>query len=176
MRFKLIYRRTRRNGETEKGRTLRVSDSPRLRVTFLMAGFTLLEVILVLFLISLILGLSTIFFANTMPSNRLNATAREISATIRYAKTLARVNSERHTLTIDLDSKLYGIDGSASKNIPDDINIKVIDPLLGEVHNGKYPITFYETGGIEGGTIVLFTKKKTVKIELDPVVGSVVIK
>lgn len=165
-----------RNGETEKGRTLRVSDSPRLRVTFLMAGFTLLEVILVLFLISLILGLSTVFFANTMPTNRLNATAREISATIRYARTLARVNSERQTLTIDLDSKLYGIEGSASKNIPDDINIKIIDPLLGEVHNGKYSITFYETGGIEGGTIVLSTKKKTVNIELDPIVGSVVIK
>jgi general secretion pathway protein H len=140
------------------------------------AGFTLLEVILVLFLISLILGLSTVFFANTMPSNRLNATAREISATIRYARTLARVNGEMHTLTIDLDSKLYWIEGSTSKKIPDDINIKIIDPLLGEVHNGKYPITFYETGGIEGGTIVLSTKKKTVNIELDPIVGSVVIK
>lgn len=140
------------------------------------AGFTLLEVTLVLFLICLILGLSTVFFANTLPSNRLNATAREISATIRYARTLARVNGEKHTLTIDLDSKLYGIEGRGSKNIPDDINIKIIDPLLGEVHNGKYSITFYETGAIEGGTIVLSTKKKTVNIEVDPIVGSVVVK
>jgi hypothetical protein len=53
----------------------------------------------------------------------------------------------------------------------------VIDPLSGEIRSGKYSILFYETGGIEGsGTIVLFTNKKTIKIELDPIVGSVVIR
>jgi general secretion pathway protein H len=141
------------------------------------SGFTLLEVIIVLFLISLILGLSTVFFANTLPSTRLNATAREISATIRHARHLAYTNGEKQTITIDLDSRLYGIEGIAQKNIPSDIYIKVIDPLSGEIRSGKYSILFYETGGIEGsGTIVLFNNKKTIKIVLDPIVGSVVIR
>jgi general secretion pathway protein H len=140
------------------------------------SGFTLLEVILVLFIISLVFGLSTIFFTNTMPSNKLNATAREISAAIRHTRTLALVNSEKQTLTIDLDSRLYGLEGGMNKNIPNEINIKIVDPLLGDIVKGKYSISFYETGGIEGGTIVLSTKKKTVNIELDPVVGSVVIR
>jgi len=140
------------------------------------AGFTLLELIIVLFLIVLILGLSTIFFANTLPSSRLNATAREMSATIRHAKHLALINGEKQTVTINLDSRNYGIEGVAHKNIPSAITIKVIDPLLGEIRNGEYPIIFSGTGGMEGGTIVLSTDKKTVSIELDPVVGSVVIK
>ncbi|MGB9715553.1 MAG: pilus assembly FimT family protein [Thermodesulfovibrionales bacterium] len=139
-------------------------------------GFTLLELILVLFIISLIFGLSTIFFTNTMPTNRLNTVARELSSAIRYARNIAIVKSERQTITIDLDSKIYGIKGGMSKNIPDDINIKIIDPLLGDVVKGKYSLSFYETGGIEGGTIVLSTKKKTVNIEPDPIVGSVVIR
>jgi len=140
------------------------------------SGFTLLELIIVLFLIALILGLSTILFVNILPSSRLNATAREMSATIRHAKHLALINGEKQTITINLDSGSYGMEGIVHKNIPSGITIKVIDPLLGEIRNGEYTIIFSATGGIEGGTIVLSTNKKTASIQLDPVVGSVVIK
>ncbi len=139
-------------------------------------GFTLLELILVLFLTTLILGISTVFFANTLSSNKLNATAREMAATIRYAKYLAITKGESQTLLIDLDSKNYKIIGQSYKNIPPDIYIEVKDPLSGELVHGKHPIAFYGTGGIEGGTIMLSTGKKSVSIELDPVVGSVIIK
>jgi len=140
------------------------------------AGFTLLELLIVLFLIALILGLSTIFFANTLPSSRLNATAREMSATLRHAKHLALINGQKQTITIDLDSKYYESEGITHKNIPSSINIKVIDPLLGEIRNGKYLFVVDSSGSIEGGTIILSTNKKTVSIQIDPVVGSVVIK
>jgi len=140
------------------------------------SGFTLLELIIVLSLASLILGLAVIFYANTLPSSKLNATARELSATIRYAKHLAQVNGEKQSLTIDLYSRQYGIEGQRSKQVPPEISIKVMDQLSGEVYKGKYLIVFYPHGGVEGGTIVLSTTKKTVSIQLDPVVGSVVIK
>ncbi|MBM4140424.1 MAG: hypothetical protein FJ242_02870 [Nitrospira sp.] len=139
-------------------------------------GFTLLELIIVLFLIMLILSISTVFFANTMPSNRLNATVREMSAAIKHARSLAQIDGEKQTITIDLDSKNYGIKGRMSKNIPSDITIKVIDPFSGEKLNGKYLIVFHTTGSIEGGTIVLWNNKKLVSIQLDPIVGSVIIK
>ncbi len=139
-------------------------------------GFTLLELILVIFLMALILGLSTIFFANTLPSSRLNATAREISATIRHARYLAHIHGERQTLRINLDARYYGIEGMTQKNIPSGIILKVIDPLLGEIQEGEYPIIFNATGAMEGNTIVLSTGKKRVSIQLDPVVGSVLIK
>ncbi|MEW6416516.1 MAG: prepilin-type N-terminal cleavage/methylation domain-containing protein [Nitrospirota bacterium] len=139
-------------------------------------GFTLLELIIVLFLITLILGLSTIFFANILPSNRFNATIRDISATIRHARTLTRTHGETQIITIDLDSKKYGIEGRGIKDIPSDIYIKVIDPLSGEIDSGKYQLVLHAIGSIEGGTIVLWNNKKTVSIQMDPVVGSVVIK
>ena len=139
-------------------------------------GFTLLELIIVLFLTTLVLGISTVFFANTLPSNRLNATAREMAATIRYAKYLALTKGESQTLMIDLDSRNYTLGDQSYKHIPSDIHIEVVDPLSEKIVHGKYPITFYGSGGIEGGTIMLSTGKKLVRIELDPVVGSVIIK
>jgi general secretion pathway protein H len=139
-------------------------------------GFTLLELIIVLFLIGLMLSLATVFFASTLPSSKFSATTREIAATIRHARTLAQLRGEKQTITIDMDSHSYGIDNVGGKNIPPGISIKVIDPRLGDIQTGKYQIDFPATGGIEGGTIVLSNSKKTATIEIDPIVGSAVVK
>ena len=140
------------------------------------SGFTLLELIIVLFLISLITGMVGVFFANTLPSNKFNATVREIVASIRYARSLAQSNGENETITIDLDSKKYALLGRGEKTIPPQINIKVVDPLSGDITTGQYQMLFPAFGGAEGGTIVLWDKKRVASISLDPVVGSVVAK
>ena len=72
--------------------------------------------------------------------------------------------------------KKYGIEGLGSKDIPSDTQIKIIDPILGEIQDGKYQIVLHAIGGIEGGTIVLWSNKRTAKIHMDPIVGTVVIK
>lgn len=139
-------------------------------------GFTLLELLIVLSLIVIILAISAAFFANTLPSSRFNATVREMSAAIRQAGSLARMNGGMQTITIDLDANLYLLEGRGSKGIPGDIRVKFIDPVSGEISKGRHSIVFYPGGGLEGGTIVLSTAKKTASIMMDPVVGSVVIK
>jgi len=139
-------------------------------------GFTLLEIIIVLFLISLIMGLSALYFANALPSSKFNATARELSATIRYGRTLAMIEGKLQILNIDLDAKRYGIEGRGYKSIDSGTTIIVLDPSVGEVRNGIYHIIFQPSGGVEGGTIVLVNGKKQISIALDPVVGSVVVR
>ncbi len=138
-------------------------------------GFTLLELIIVLFLISLILGMSVIYFANFLPSNRFKATVRDISTTIRQARALANIHGERQIITINLDSKEYGIEGRSKKYIPPDVKIKISDPLSGDIQEGKYHFIVHSIG-IEGGTIVLWDDKRKAYIQIDPVVGSLVIK
>jgi len=139
-------------------------------------GFILLELIIVLFFITVIIGISTVLFSNTLPTNRLNATVRNLSSTIRQARALAQIHNERKTVTIDLDTKKYGIEGYNPKDIPSDISIKVIDPVSGEIYQGTYQFFFSPAGSIEGGTIVVWNPKKTVTIQPDPIVGAVVIK
>lgn len=139
-------------------------------------GFTLLELILVVVIIVLVLGLATLFFASTISSAKLNGLSRDISSTIKQARFLARNKGETQTLIIDLDAKTYGIEGKDAKIIPPEITAKIIDPLSGEIVRGKYSLIFHDTGGIEGGTILLTYSKKTITIETDPVVGSIVVK
>jgi prepilin-type N-terminal cleavage/methylation domain-containing protein len=139
------------------------------------SGFTLLEMIMVLFLITVIIGLSAVFLGNALPSSRFNATVRDITATVRHARCLAQIQGEAQTIILDLDSKQYGIEGRAIKDIPSDIYIKIIDPLSGEIQKGKYRFVLNAIGGAEG-TIVLWNNKKTVSIQMDPVVGTLVVK
>lgn len=136
----------------------------------------LIELIIVLFFIILIIGLSTVFFANSLPSSKFNATVREIAANIRYAKTSAKIKGENQIFYIDLDSKQYGTDNTSPKNIPPNINVKAIDPFLGEIYKGRYQVLIYTSGGLEGGTIIVSDNKRAATIHLDPVVGSIVVK
>lgn len=136
-------------------------------------GFMLLELIIVLFLMSVVLGLSAIFFANSLPGYRLNATVRNISTTIKQARAFAKMMNEQQIVTIDLENKQYVIEGHTPKDIPPDIAVKVIDPVEGDIIEGKYHITVHATGGVEGGTIVLWNKRKTISMQIDPIIGTV---
>jgi type II secretory pathway pseudopilin PulG len=130
----------------------------------------------VLFLIVLILALATPFFAGRLPAARLDATAREISAAMRHARTLARGENERKAFIIDLDARQYGIDGLSPRSIPPDIEIRVTDPVAGEVVQGRHTIRFYASGASEGGAIRLTSGRRKRVVETDPVIGAVVIK
>src|ERR1700690_1561451 len=139
-------------------------------------GFTLLELIIVLFLIALIFGISTVFFVNALPSGRFNATARDLASSIRYARSLAQAEGTEQSVFIDIDSRNYGIEGKSSKPFPTDVNIKVIAPFSEAVVSGSYSFHFSPSGGSDGGEIVLWNAKKTVHVVLDPIVGSTVVK
>lgn len=141
------------------------------------AGFTLIELAVVLFLMALIAGLSAVFFGNTLPSAKLTATGRELSATIRQARSLAQLKGTSQAVLVNLDTRRYGIEGrSNTKSIPPEIGIKLLDPLLGEVQGGTYRILFEATGSIEGATIDLWNRNRSLRIVTDPIVGTVTLK
>ena len=139
-------------------------------------GFTLLELVIVFVLMGIALSMSTMFFSNALPSLQLNSAGRELTAMLRYAKTLARNRGEAQTIIINIDSGRYGIAGVQTKNIPEGIGLRVTDPLKGEITSGDYSITFHESGIVDGGLITIWNSRRRINIELDPVSGATVSK
>jgi type II secretory pathway pseudopilin PulG len=137
-------------------------------------GFTLLELMIVLFLAMLMVGMGVIAMMNRLPAARLDATAREISALMRQARTLARIHMVKQTLVVDLDARRYGIEGRLSLKIPEEVRVKIDDPLTGDVDKGIYRLVFSPFGGIEGGTLLLTADKRNISIKPDPVMGFLV--
>jgi general secretion pathway protein H len=138
-------------------------------------GFTLLEIIIVLFLVTLMTGLSAVFFSSFIPSVKFDAAGREMTAMLRHARSLARMTMESQTFVIDLDNKTYGIDGLATKHVPPESLIKVIDTFSGEMMHGRYSVVFHPAGNMEGGAIILSIRKKVLRIDMDPIMGAVLI-
>jgi general secretion pathway protein H len=138
-------------------------------------GFTLLEMILVIFLITLIVGISAVVFSRSLPSQKVDATAREIMAAFRQARSSAITSGKWQVLTVEIEGRSFSIEeGGVTRKIPDDVTIRVIDPLYGEVVEGGYRFVFAPSGVTEGGTIVLSAGKKVVTLEIDPIVGAVI--
>ncbi len=149
----------------------------RRRMAFPSAGgFTLLEIMMVMVLVLIILGISTVFFSSMLPSQNLNAAGRELSAMLRFARLLATNSGESRTVFVDLETGRYGIQGVQTRRIPQGITLKITDALEGEITRGRYSILFNESGGVPWGRITLSGGKKVLHVELDPVLGAVVLK
>lgn len=137
------------------------------------AGFTLLELIVVLFLISLIAGMSVVVFTGTLSSGKLDATARSLVAAMKHARGQSSMSGEPRAVFIDLDAGSYGIEGTGGRLFPSGISVAVYD-LLGETQtSGKHLIAFDPVGGIQGGTVILATPQRSVTVRPDPIVAAV---
>lgn len=138
---------------------------------YLSRGFTFIEVMIVVFLMSLIVGITTIFFANTLPSAKHKAAARELCATIKYARHLAFVRNEKQIINIDLDAKKYFINGRETKTISPEVSITVYENNVNAnpVREGKYIISYDTTAGSDWNSIELTKGKKAITIKSDPI-------
>ncbi|MCX8026910.1 MAG: prepilin-type N-terminal cleavage/methylation domain-containing protein [Thermodesulfovibrionales bacterium] len=140
------------------------------------SGFTLLELIITLFLITLIVGLSTVTFLSRQPSEMLNSSVRQIVSTLKYARTLAQSTGEIKVAVFDIDNKTFMIEGKKQNRLPEGANITFNDPLHGITKKGVYRIEFYPSGLTGYANIIIEGYNKTFHINIDPVVGAYVVK
>jgi len=129
---------------------------------------------IVLFIAMLMMGMGVIAIMNRLPAARLDAAAREVSALMRQARTLARIQMVKQTLVVDLGAGYYRIEGRPSFKIPEGVALAIDDPLHGDVDKGIHRLSFSPSGGIEGGAIRLTNDRRSISITPDPVMGFII--
>jgi general secretion pathway protein H len=139
-------------------------------------GFTLLELIVVLALISLILGLSAFFFVGNLPSARLDTLGREMAGSLRQARSLAKSSGEKKVFFADMDGGRFGIEGLGERGLPAGVSLRVIDPDSVEFTQGIYKIVFQPDGRGGGETIILTRGRQTVQVSVNPAAGAIVLR
>jgi general secretion pathway protein H len=135
------------------------------------SGFTLLELMIVLFLAMFMMGMGIVVMMGRLPAAKLDATVREMSAMMRQARILAKIQGEKQAIVVDLGARSYGIEGNKSRKIPEEIRLDIDDSLTGVADNGVYRLVFSPFGGIDGGTVMLSTGQRTIFIKPDPIMG-----
>ncbi len=125
-------------------------------------GFTLLELIVVVFIISLAMALIMPSFRDS-GKNTLKTEAKHISSTLRYIYDEAVGKKQVYIFIVDFDNKSWGFKSekeSRNYRIKNDLEITdVVVPSLGKISTGEIVIKFGPLGPDE--PIVLHLKKNT---------------
>ena len=120
------------------------------------AGFTLLELMVVLSILGLILALTPISLSIVVPGQRLRSAASILADDLREARNRSVLSGRTTELVIDLQANSYriGEDGKP-KPFPDGTAVSVEEFSVGKVDPAKAIVGFFPDGSASGGRIDL---------------------
>ena len=165
-----------RNGETEKRRRSpipRFTDSP----IHLQAGFTLLELIIVLIVLSAILVITFPRMEAFFSGGYLKSTARRLVGTIRYLHDRSATTGKRLHLCYDLDENEYWVEEEneegefeesktvlgRKETLPEGIKFLDIITPEGKINSGQTFTFFSPKGYVTKSSIHLQNEKEEVQ-------------
>jgi Tfp pilus assembly protein FimT len=146
-------------------------------------GFTLLELILVLFFMGLIAGLVTPFVASTLDRVKFQSEVREIKSALGYARSQAITLKTLFTFHGDIINSQYWLtiprDEETTRKKHLDETVKFAEYVLNNesVDDGIFLVHFYPRGNSSGGTIRVEPSNQEkpeayYEISIDPITGS----
>ena len=145
-------------------------------------GFTLLELILVLFLMGLMAGIVLPFVVSTLDRVKLQSEARQISSALQFARSEAITKKTLFTFNADIDNNQYWLatpkekEVTQTKTLDETVKIKNYQGTEETVSDGTFIINFYPRGNSSAGTIHLQSSiaesdELVYAITIDPITG-----
>jgi general secretion pathway protein H len=136
-------------------------------------GFTLLELIVVLFIIVLGFSVVGINFSSGSPM-QLQGAARDLVSALRYAHGTAKMSHKETTVNIDLDDNSYTI-SSRDKvyRIPESIALSVVTAQSQLTGRNQGNIRFFADGSSTGGRITLERNAAKWQIDINWLTGQI---
>ena len=148
------------------------SGAPSVRVRT-QRGFTLLELIVVLFLAGLVAALVAPSFSGTLESSRLRSGAAEVRATFTLARTLAASGSRLRTVAFDVERGQYVVEGEARTYVlPEGVRIESAHVGTAAVEQETFRVRFFPDGSAEEAEIVVASSAGgRLRVTVDPLTG-----
>ena len=140
------------------------------------AGVTLLELLIVIALMGIIAALVVPMFGGPVSTSELRATARQLAAGLRLARSEA-VSERRETfLVVDVAGKRFKVDREAREHaLPSKVDLKLFTAQNDLVSENVGAIRFYPDGGSNGGRITVAAGARKFNVDVDWLTGRVAI-
>lgn len=136
------------------------------------AGFSLLELVVVLFLAGLLAALVAPSFEAPLESARLRAGAVELRATLLRARTLAAAGARERAVALDLEAGVFGIAGERRvRELPEGVRFEAVR-IAGAETGRTATIRFYPDGSGEDAEVALASRAGgRLRVTVDPLTG-----
>ena len=137
-------------------------------------GFTLLELIVVLFIVVLGFSAIGINLSSGNDSTELKVAARDIVSALRFARGQALISHQESTVTLDLAENIYTVSGRDKiYPIPKAIDVTLVTAQSELSGKGLGSIRFFADGSSTGGRITLELGKSAWQIDINWLTGQI---
>ena len=165
----MIYKVQGTRCKAKKARSLRLEP-----LAFRMSGFTLLELVVVLFIVVLGFSVLGINLSSRNDSTELKVAARDIVSALRYARGQALISHHETTLSLDLSNNTYTLSSRRKVYpVPKSIKVTVITAQSELSGEGLANIRFFADGSSKGGRITLERGKAAWQIDINWLTGQI---
>ena len=139
-------------------------------------GVTLLELLIVLALMAIVAGFVVPMFGGPISTSELRASARQLAAGLRLARSEA-VSERRETfLVLDVAGKRFKVDREAAEHrLPSRVELKLFTAQNDLVSENVGSIRFFPDGGSNGGRITVASGERKFEVDIDWLTGHVAI-
>jgi len=138
------------------------------------AGFSLIELLVVLAIAALILAVAPPMLSNAMPGLQLKSTARQLASGLRYARDRAVAGRSEVNFTVDLEARTVTVTNrEAVIGIPDSLEVSLVTAASELVNETLGHIRFYPDGTSTGGRVTVSYKGNGYDVDVDWLTGRV---
>ncbi len=139
-------------------------------------GFTLLEILLVLFLMGMAYALAVPMIGSGAVTLELKGATRQLAAGLRKARGIAIAQRDEATLTVDVGQRRFALSGDSKiYPLPQNIEIDLFTAQSEQLEEKVGNIRFFPDGTSTGGRITLTAKGSSFAVDVDWLTGKVVI-
>lgn len=146
---------------------------PRRSARASLAGFTLLETLLVLALMAAAALLAAMAFTGGLEGIRLRAESKEIAAQLRYTRARAIATGQPQRFRIDPRGHRWEAAGDHRGRIHPGLSVSFTGARQAQARAGEGAILFFPDGGATGGRVTLAAERAAWSVDVAWLTGEV---
>ncbi|MEE8321885.1 MAG: GspH/FimT family pseudopilin [Gammaproteobacteria bacterium] len=137
-------------------------------------GFTLLEILVVLGIMTLLLAVVPPALNNVIDGTKLKGATRDLAAGLRLARSQAIAKQNDTTLLLHVEDKVFQIANKQKRlNLPEDTKLTLTTAQSEQVTEKEGAIRFFADGSSTGGRITLNNARNTYTIDVNWLTGKI---
>lgn len=142
---------------------VRSANQPKRRAS---AGFTLVEIMVVMVIIALIMGLVATSMSRSISAAEARAASRELVASLRYTRARAIIDKAEQVFLVDTENRSYQAPGRDKVELPEGVDLTITTATSELVSDAVSGIRFFPDGGSTGGHIELTVNKREYRVNV----------
>ena len=130
------------------------------------AGFTLVEIMVVMVIIALVMGLVGTSMSRSISAAEARAASRDLVASLRYTRARAIIDKAEQVFLVDTENRSYQAPGRDTVELPKGVDLTITTATSELVSDAVSGIRFFPDGGSTGGHIELTVNKREYRVNV----------